>query len=323
MIAALLEGTLDKSEAERLMEHISGCDECSLEYALCASMLETGTEQPFSSGCPAPEKIALLAEGKLSGRELDEALLHISRCGECALTYRLTREMTETQRKPESKPIDTVSFSGYFRLLQKVAVFLLMIGIGYAGGFFSARGTQAPEDELALAVKQFETSSAYWDRLNDAAFPDNSRIGGTRGEELSDRGESSATPIQEALAVKNAFDRRLNDIRLRSGRDAETILGVPYVDIASLSAEEAETFAELLKNGKEAEMNLAGRWIVFDQPAYFSLVKRLPPEIWGKYPANGDSLRVLSRIADLPRAEKEKILSMSPEEAARAVREKY
>ena len=127
----------------------------------------------------------------------------------------------------------------------------------------------------------------------------------------------SLAGIQEILNEKNDFDDRLNEIRELSGVNFENILGLETIDILSLTQEEIKIFADILKNGREQEIQRAESWIRFDKSTYFALADRLPPDVWERYPAIPQSREILSWIAELPEETMEKILELTPEEALR------
>jgi hypothetical protein len=51
--------------------------------------------EPWRNGedCPSPERLWESAEGKLSGRDAEEMILHLGECGNCAAAWRLAREL--------------------------------------------------------------------------------------------------------------------------------------------------------------------------------------------------------------------------------------
>jgi hypothetical protein len=261
--------------------------------------------------CLPPEILALLLENKLKEKERADALRHIAGCSECAMTYSIACDMYN-EPIVKAKP---VLFT--LRHLLKAAAIVLLTGASFIGGSLYAHRVPFPsgdlESEYVRIVREFESSPLYWSRLDDSVRQGRSLAQSTRI--LGTRGVPDTPSVQEILTQKNDFDRRLNEIVSLSGQDVDTVLSVNGLDILAMTSSEIKIYAYFLRNDRVQKLQKAEMWLRFDQSAYFSLVERLPPEMWERYPVNDESLKTLSWIAELPQERKEKILALSPEDA--------
>jgi hypothetical protein len=321
-LSLFLQNRLTPEERRKVLLHVASCNECSLEYALFSSM-EALTEK---EDCPPPEALALLLEGGLPDDEKTDVLRHIAECDECAVTCAMTREMMEAERKKKGSKFPQIIC--YISRFSKAAAVFLLVGIGFVSGFFysdvhvNGQGSRISENKYANAVGKFESSQLYWNSLNNFIWRDELRIGAAKGAS-NNRDENHILPVWDILARKKIFDINLYRITVLSGRETDAILNFEGIDIPSMTSEDIEAYASLLKNNRGHVLEKAERWIRLDQKLYFSLVEHLPEEVWERYPVNRESFEILAWIAALPPNLKDQALELSPEEAKRAKQEDH
>jgi hypothetical protein len=338
-------GKLAKEESGTLLEHIQDCDECLVDYALWGSAMakkeyeERSIFDESEKGCPTPGTMCLLLDGKLEADEQDKVLRHIMDCDDCAVEYGLLKALqkadeTEQEDKTEQK-VDVqkrgtriIPFWNYF---QKAAAVLLLIGFGYWSGVrfpYNGDGTGERDpgspfglpyrSETSLSAAAIEKSSLYQHAMNNVIWKEiRSNLPGGSDSSLPDSASfREETHLWENIEKKKRdFDERLSAVLKSSGVAADIALTDYGVDLLSLTSENLSVFARLLKEGREMDINYAREWISLDQNLYFSLVDKIPQDVWDRYTPDKRSFEILSWIASLPPAEREKMWKFTGEQA--------
>jgi hypothetical protein len=291
-----MEDRLSVEKRREVLLHIAGCNECAMEYAFAKTLHDAET---VDAGCPSSETIALLLDGKLNQEERRTLLLHIADCNACSLEYAFAQTFLEVEEmaKTEGEAVTSgipkgriIDWSGARRMAAAAALVLL--------GFFgralydaSERSTavlRGPVQERAPAeTRGYESSTLYRDKIDQ---------------------------------IRERFDAHLEQIELLSDRGLSTILGVRAVDILTLTPEDIEVYAKFLREKREGEIESAREWVRLDQHRYFTLVDKVPKDVWRRYPAEAGGFEILAWLSDLPEDQK-KVLSKLPYEEVRRMRE--
>ncbi len=146
---------------------------------------EAVAEQPPRSapeGCPGSEELWESAAGELDPVENEAVILHLARCSECSLIWRLAREMLVADRDASSSVIP-ISRGGRWRTWRKVVVpaiaAAMLIGIGLGASWLIRRGAspepvfrQQPDAGRILASPETQRRARSACRLEWSAGPE-------------------------------------------------------------------------------------------------------------------------------------------------------
>ena len=122
--AQYAEGKINGDERAEFLEHLSGCSECSILFAVA-----------YGNGvCPDEESISALAEAELSQNRREALLKHIAVCKTCSAEYYYLRKLNFTETSV-NKPV--VKKRRIVHLFALAAMFLLLVGFtGVHRAFF-------------------------------------------------------------------------------------------------------------------------------------------------------------------------------------------
>jgi len=109
---------------------------------LAASLRETGDR---TGQCPAPEDIAALVDGRITGQKRDEIMKHISSCDTCCETFILAAELYKEAIAPIQAPKERSNII-FFRPLALAASILIVVISIYL--FFKADVPKTPRQLL-------------------------------------------------------------------------------------------------------------------------------------------------------------------------------
>lgn len=109
---SLADGDMMPDERERIIEHISSCEECKREMSSVLSFnekLRRFWSEYLSSKCPDEETLFSFLEEKLTGDQLIEVELHLSVCPICRYKVESARESLEEIERLEKAREELVS----------------------------------------------------------------------------------------------------------------------------------------------------------------------------------------------------------------------
>ena len=276
--------------------------------------------------CLSFEKFMLLHKNELSSKEREEVLRHIADCGECAIGYSIFKSLLDAEKNKSEDLQNGVNSEAEAqindvrnktmltsrRTLSYAAVIVLLISVSFFSGFSYASFSHTRIIPFS-DDRKFETTNRYWSKLDESV---NLKNMSTQAKSvLGSRDPSRILSVKEILALKDVFDKNVNEIVSQSEKDTDTILSIETLDVIAMTPLDIKAYATFLR----MELQSKEDWIKLNKSDFISIAGgyfgSLPPEVWERYPVNDESLRTLSWIAGLPEDRKEKILMLSPEQA--------
>jgi hypothetical protein len=106
-------------------------------------------EEPRSApgGCPNKEELWESAAGELDPTENETIILHLARCSECSLVWRLAREMIAPDRIPSSSVTPMGHrrrWQSWRRVLVPVIAATMLIGVGLSTAWLLRKNAPSP-----------------------------------------------------------------------------------------------------------------------------------------------------------------------------------
>jgi len=254
------------------------------------------------SECPSLGKIALLLEGKLDETECKNILLHIADCNDCAMEYALGQSLNAVGKISKCPSLEKIALLLEGKLDETECKNILL----HIADCNDCAMEYNLAKELALSGRDIQScltgeTITRWllGQLDDAER----RAVMLHTADCKDCAEKITAVFSAAtMAAKKKF---FIWKALRQAAIVFVVAGIGFVGgvygSMAILAQGVTRGDPMIVRGADPVgffLQASKPWIELDHQRYLRLAGILPPEVWGRYPANEASFSILERMAE-------------------------